>query len=481
MASTATVIRIEPTGSRARSVRRTPPTFPPGSAGMRRSSGRGNHHRASPRVSSPIGTLTRKVRRQPKSGPPSLISSPPITGPMPTATPTMEPKKPKARPRSAPRKYCWIMPTPCGLSRPDPTPWTNREAFSHSALGAALEATEARVKMATPMMKIPPRPTMSPARPAATSTTPKVSAYPESTHCRSALLAPSPSWMEGSVTLTMLTPIRDMKMAPSRTMRMRQRAGSGASCAPSGTFPADGCDLTCDNASSLLLSQVNAPRTLLIPACAPHDTAGPARSDHSAEPRGTRPTHTPAPRARKLSGGRNRVALLRSGRSRAMMPAHAMTAPHRSRAGAPATREDVAESGTSRVGRTRQTQEPRRSATGLVALYAAPHGAGVSQGPVHRPGRRAHLLHDAGAGSGHGGRGLPGGTDRRRAGDGRCAAERAGADRGVLAEHGGDPLAVERGTAGRPCAAARSGDGVVVRLAVRHLVQPRHESRLSGG
>ena len=37
---------------------------------------------------------------------------------MPTETPTIVPNIPKARPRTLPWKYCWSIPTPCGLSSP---------------------------------------------------------------------------------------------------------------------------------------------------------------------------------------------------------------------------------------------------------------------------------------------------------------------------------------------------------------------------
>src|SRR5690625_3899892 len=101
-----------------------------------------------------------------------------------------------------------------------------RVALSASALGAKPAATEARVKTTTPIMNIPPRPNRSPARPAATRTTPKVSAYPDSTHCTSDWLAPSPSWIEGNATLTMLTLTNDMKIAINKIARMRHRTES---------------------------------------------------------------------------------------------------------------------------------------------------------------------------------------------------------------------------------------------------------------
>ena len=88
----------------------------------------------------------------------------------------MLPNIPKALPRSAPRKYCWIMPMPCGLSRPEPMPCTKRATVRVVGSPAIPAATEATVNTTTPAMNMNPRPKMSPARPAATSTTPKVNA-----------------------------------------------------------------------------------------------------------------------------------------------------------------------------------------------------------------------------------------------------------------------------------------------------------------
>ena len=68
------------------------------------------------------------------------------------------------------------MPTACGFNSPEPNPCRKRVMFRLSGSGASPAATEESVKTATPAMNNGPRPRMSPARPAATSTTPKVSA-----------------------------------------------------------------------------------------------------------------------------------------------------------------------------------------------------------------------------------------------------------------------------------------------------------------
>ena len=49
-------------------------------------------------VAIPIGTLTKKIHRQPRVS----VSAPPTSGPMATAAPTVAPHAAIARPRSAP-------------------------------------------------------------------------------------------------------------------------------------------------------------------------------------------------------------------------------------------------------------------------------------------------------------------------------------------------------------------------------------------
>ncbi len=92
-------------------------------------------------------------------------------------------------------------------------------AKPHAAL-----ATTNRI---SPVRNIVRRPRTSPSRPAGTSTSPKASAYPDTTHCRSPDEACSPSRIDGSATLTMLTSSRDMKPATRQTAKARQRRGSG--------------------------------------------------------------------------------------------------------------------------------------------------------------------------------------------------------------------------------------------------------------
>ena len=175
----------------------------------------------------PTGRLTKKIHRQPSSGPPSWMSSPPSSGPIAVLTPTTAPNRPNARPRSAPRNRLWISPAFCGVTSPPPMPCTSRAMISMSALWANPQAALASVKTASPSISVGRRPRASPIRPPATSTSPNASAYPPTTHCRSLSSAPRPWAMLGSATFTMLTSSSTMKPATSTTISARHRRGSG--------------------------------------------------------------------------------------------------------------------------------------------------------------------------------------------------------------------------------------------------------------
>ena len=100
-----------------------------------------------------IGTLMRNAERQPHSSPSTAMSPPPRTGPMPTETPTIVPNIPKARPRTLPWKYCWSIPTPCGLSSPEPTPMTTRAMLRISGSGESPAMRDPSAKTLTPRTK----------------------------------------------------------------------------------------------------------------------------------------------------------------------------------------------------------------------------------------------------------------------------------------------------------------------------------------
>ncbi len=157
------------------------------------------------------------------------MSRPPSRGPIAVEMPIVAPSSPNARPRSAPRKSCWIRPLTCGLINPPAAPWTIRATTSQVDPGEAPAAMLARVNRTTPETNALRRPWVSPNRPEGTSTSPKASAYPETTHCRSLGGACSPARMEGRATLTMLTSSNVMKPETRQTVSAFHRRGSAPS------------------------------------------------------------------------------------------------------------------------------------------------------------------------------------------------------------------------------------------------------------
>src|SRR3954452_10976914 len=149
--------------------------------------------------------------------------------------PTVAPTSPNARPRSAPRNSCWISAEFCGARQPAASPCTIRAATSRAAVGAAPAAALQTTKPTRPMRNIRRRPRASPSRPAGTSASPKVSAYPDTTHWTADGEAPTSRWIEGSATETMLTSSRLMNPTTRVTDRARQRRGARPSASPAGS------------------------------------------------------------------------------------------------------------------------------------------------------------------------------------------------------------------------------------------------------
>jgi hypothetical protein len=125
----------------------------------------------------------------------------------------MAPMMPNARPRSGPWKSSWIRPVFCGVSRPPATPCSSRATTSSPALGAAPLSALVTTNAQSAMTYIRRRPIASPSRPAGTSTSPRVSEYPDTTHCTVAGDASRPRWIDGSATFTMLTSSSAMNAA----------------------------------------------------------------------------------------------------------------------------------------------------------------------------------------------------------------------------------------------------------------------------
>src|SRR4051812_3375759 len=154
---------------------------------------------------------------------------PPANGPTAVLSPTVAPNSPNALPRSAPLNSSWMDALICGVSAPPASPWTRRAMMSHTLLCAAPQAALASVNAASATTNMVRRPRRSPSRPAGTSSSPKVSAYPDTTHCKSLCWALRPASIEGSATFTMETSSRTMKPPTRQTASACHRRGSGAS------------------------------------------------------------------------------------------------------------------------------------------------------------------------------------------------------------------------------------------------------------
>lgn len=174
-----------------------------------------------------MGRLTKNTQRQPSSVPTASISRPPASGPTAVETPMTLPSRPKALARSAPWNICWISPEVCGATMPAAVPWISRNTTSQDGPGARPHAAEASVNTASPNRKARRLPCMSPSRPAGTSASPKVSAYPETTQDWAASEAPRPRSIEGSATFTIEVSSSEMKPAVRQTASAFHLRSSG--------------------------------------------------------------------------------------------------------------------------------------------------------------------------------------------------------------------------------------------------------------
>jgi hypothetical protein len=113
-------------------------------------------------VSTPTGTLTKKIQRQPSQ----VTTIPPMVGPAMVARPATPPQMPMAAPRRVAGKAAMMTAIVCGSSSAEPRPWTARAAISSVAVWARPQVAEATVKTATPAMNRFRRPRRSPSRPA---------------------------------------------------------------------------------------------------------------------------------------------------------------------------------------------------------------------------------------------------------------------------------------------------------------------------
>src|SRR5579862_2066040 len=162
----------------------------------------------------PIGTLTKKIHRQPAYS----VSTPPASGPIATARPIVAPQIPKAVPRSRPWNSWERMASETANITAPPIPWRPRARLRKSGVVADPQSAEASVKRATPPMKTRFRPSQSPSVPAFRTEVASRRAYASTTHWRSVKEVRRSRWMLGSATLTIVMSRRSMKMA-THTMR----------------------------------------------------------------------------------------------------------------------------------------------------------------------------------------------------------------------------------------------------------------------
>ena len=108
-------------------------------------------------ASTPIGTFTKKIQRQPMP----LVMRPPRTGPTATATPVTEPKTPKATPRSRPWKALAKRASDVANMIAPPMPWKPRARMRKSGPVAAPQRSEPNVNETMPTAKTMRRPNRS--------------------------------------------------------------------------------------------------------------------------------------------------------------------------------------------------------------------------------------------------------------------------------------------------------------------------------
>ena len=137
----------------------TPGTSMPPCAGSRDSS---TFSSVTTSAATPIGTLTRKIQRQPSDS----VIRPPTSGPIATAPPVVAPQIPNAVPRSLPwNSWASSASETANIVAP-PTPCRPRARMRKFAPGATPQSSEPPVNTITPTAKTDLRPSRSASEPA---------------------------------------------------------------------------------------------------------------------------------------------------------------------------------------------------------------------------------------------------------------------------------------------------------------------------
>ena len=154
-ASAATIPALPQPSSLPRSSARTSRKRPPISVtcpgtSIRRGVGSrpsGTERKVIQRTAAPIGTLTRKIARQPNSS----VSPPPMNGPSANEAPIAAPKAASALARSSRLGVTWeISASAVANISEAPSPWIARAPTRTSMLGAAPHSAELAVKITRP-------------------------------------------------------------------------------------------------------------------------------------------------------------------------------------------------------------------------------------------------------------------------------------------------------------------------------------------
>ena len=179
----------------------------------------GTTTRPAKNVTTPMGTLIRKIHRQSKP-----MSSPPSVGPIDAATAATPAHVPTTRLCSRCSKRGQSNPIDVGTIIAAPMPCSIRPATATHSAGAHAHATDATVKTATPAKKTRRRPKWSANRPAGTNSVAKTIAYPVTIHDIDDSDAPEKlRAIEGKAMLTMNKSSWAMNAPAANTARTSQR------------------------------------------------------------------------------------------------------------------------------------------------------------------------------------------------------------------------------------------------------------------
>ena len=193
---------------------------------------RGSSTAAPASATTPTGTLTQKIDRQPVPNASAAMSGPPSAWPM-TALPDMVITRTlSARARARPSKLTWIPVSTCGTMTAAQAPWAIRAPMSTPAPGARLQASEARVNPARPARYTRRYPAMRPSRAPVMISIANARTYPDTTNSSAPPEACRSRWMDGVATLTIAMSTLAMNWPATSTAsshRWRSRVVMGVS------------------------------------------------------------------------------------------------------------------------------------------------------------------------------------------------------------------------------------------------------------